>query len=290
MKIIGTGLSGMLGSRVVELLVPRFTFENLSLETGIDITNRLQLEKHITGSPAPWVFHFAAKTDVDGAETEMSQGERSSTWIVNVLATQHIVDICKKTGKRLLYISTDYVFDGTKNEYNEQDTLSPLGWYAKTKAEGESRVAVMGDHALIVRTANPYRAGGTGKKDFVHKILKRLEGGQEVIAPQDQQFVPTFVDDIASAIDLLVSTNHSGIYHVVGNSVESPYGCAQAIARVHGLSKELVKPTSFQEYFEGRAPRPYRAILKHDKIDALGVGLHTFIEGIKLMKRQEMNL
>ena len=288
MKVIGTGLSGMLGTRVVELLSPAFAFENLSLEIGIDITDPVQLEKHIITSDAPWVFHFAAKTDVDGSEGETSMGEKSPAWIVNVGATEHLAAICQKTHKRLLYISTDYVFDGKKDVYTEKDAPTPLGWYAKTKAEGEKRVMVLGGDALIVRTANPYGVGVTGKKDFVHKILERLQSGQEVVAPEDQQFVPTFVDDIAKAIEALVGSDCFGIYHVVGGSIETPYSCAQTIAELYGLPKTFVKPTTFEEFFKGRAPRPYRAILKHDKIDNLGVMMHTFSEGLKLMKKQEL--
>lgn len=287
MNIIGTGLSGMLGSRVVSLLTPRFSFENLSLEVGIDITDPVQLEKYITASDAQWVFHFAAKTDVDGSEAEVTLGQKSPAWIINVSATEHLVAICQKTHKRLLYISTDYVFDGKKEVYMEDDAPNPIGWYAKTKSEGEKRVLALGDGALIVRTANPYGAGATGKKDFVHKILERLRSRLEVVAPEDQQLVPTFVDDIANAIGVLVSGDHRGIYHVVGGSIENPYVAAQTIAETFGLSKSLVKSTTFEKYFKGRAPRPYCAILKHDKIDALGVVMHTFSEGLKLMKKQE---
>lgn len=288
MKVIGTGLSGMLGSRVVSFLAPRFSFENLSLEVGIDITDPIQLDKHVTASDAQWVFHFAAKTDVDGSEAEAGLGEKSPAWIINVTATEHLVAICQKTHKRLLYISTDYVFDGKKDVYTEADALNPLGWYAKTKAEGENRVMSLGQSALIVRTANPYGAGATGKKDFVHKILERLGSGLEVVAPADQQLVPTFVDDIAGAIELLVGGNHSGIYHIVGGSVENPYKAAQIIADTFGLPKTLVKATTFEKYFQGRAPRPYCAILKHDKIDKLGAVMHTFAEGLELMKAQEL--
>jgi len=95
MNIIGTGLSGLVGSRVVELLGSRHTFEDLSLDTGVDITNPSTVEERIKKSDAQWVFHFAAKTDVDGAEKERSLGENSPTWIVNVTATENIVSICR---------------------------------------------------------------------------------------------------------------------------------------------------------------------------------------------------
>ena len=103
MKILGTGLSGLVGSRVTQLLSPDFTFENLSLETGVDITDQKSVTKRLEQSGAPWVFHMAAYTDVQGAEKE-----KDIAWKVNVLATSHIANTCNKLNKRLLYIDTDY--------------------------------------------------------------------------------------------------------------------------------------------------------------------------------------
>jgi dTDP-4-dehydrorhamnose reductase len=116
MNILGTGLSGLIGTRICQLL-PAYEFQNLSLETGVDITDPKTVEAYFSKSDAPWVFHFAAKTDVDGAEKERHLGVKSSSYIVNVLATGHIVEACRKTGKRLLYVSTDFVFDGIKPNY-----------------------------------------------------------------------------------------------------------------------------------------------------------------------------
>ena len=280
MNIIGTGLSGLVGSRVVELLFPRHSFTDLSLDTGIDITNKSTVEEHIKKSDAPWVFHFAAKTDVDGAESEAALGEKSPTWIVNVTATERIVSVCKTMGKRLLYISTDYVFDGTKDTYSEEDLPNPQGWYAKTKHEAEKRV---GEDGIIVRIANPYRKIAD-KPDFVKKIIGRLSGEESIQAPTDQLFVPTFIDDIAFAIEKLIERNASGIYHVVGTQALSPYEAAKKIAAAYDLDASLVEKTSFEEYFRGRAPRPKRAVLKSDKIGKFGVQMHSFDEGLEKIK------
>lgn len=283
MNIIGTGLSGLVGSRIVELLSPRFLFEDLSLDTGLDITNEKAVRERIGQSRAPWVFHFAAKTDVDGAQKERALGTKSSTWIVNVIATQHVVSVCRETGKRLLYISTDFVFDGTSLEYREDAMPNPQGWYAVTKYEGEKRVAALGEKSLIIRIANPYRKGGS-KLDFARKIIDMLTRGQSVAAPIDQLFVPTLIDDIGAAIEVLINNNASGIYHVVGSQGLSPYDAAKKIAASYDLDASLVRETSFEEYFRGRAPRPKRAVLKSDKIDKLGIKMHSFDEGLKLIR------
>ena len=287
MKIIGTGLSGLVGSRVVELLSPLFSFEDLSLDTGVDITKEAVVVSRIRASEASWVFHFAAKTDVDEAENEREQGVQGSSWIVNVRATEHVVDACKRSGKRLLYISTDYVFDGTKDVYTEEDIPNPQGWYAVTKYEGEKRVATLVDHSVIIRIANPYRARFAAKPDFVAKIREKLEHGEQISSPSDQIFVPTFIDDIVHAIRILIEKNVSGIYHVVGSDALSPFEAAKAVARSYGFDESLVTPTTFVSYFAGRAPRPFRAHLKNDKITKFGVRMATFEEGLKEIKKQQ---
>lgn len=285
--IVGTGLSGLVGSRVVELLSSEFTFENLSLETGVDITDYASVARQIETSDAPWVFHLAAYTDVQGAEKERSLGEESTAWKVNVLATENIVSLCRKTAKRLLYFDTDYAFDGKKEFYTEEDTPHPLGWYAVTKYEGAKRALSLGDNGLVVRIANPYRAHPVGKKDFIHKILERLKSGQPVVGATDQAFVPTFIDDIAYALQKLVTLSASGIYHVVGSTALSPYKAALRIAEEFGCDRSLVEKTTFTEFFANRAPIPQHAYLKNDKIQKLGVKMLTFEEGLQEVKRQE---
>ncbi len=284
MKILGTGLSGLIGTRIVELLSPSFQFEKLSLDTGIDITKKELVDAYIDKSDAPWVFHFAARTDVDGAEKEKSLKEKSPTWIVNVAGTEYIAEACARTRKHLLYVSTDFVFDGTQDEYLETDTPNPQGWYATTKYEGEKLTAVLGDHGLIIRIANPFRTDKFTKPDFVHKIIERLKNNQEVVAAKDQIFVPTFIDDIARAIKKLVEINAHGIYHVVGSQALSPFDAVQRIAKAFDFDSSLVKSTTFAQFFADRAPRPFHAYLKNDKITKLGVVMHSFDEVLPRVK------
>jgi dTDP-4-dehydrorhamnose reductase len=294
MNIAGTGLSGLVGSRIVDILSKKYSFENWSLETGVDITDKQSLENCINASSASWIFHFAAYTDVQGAEVQKSQGLESIAWKVNVRATEHIVELCQKSGKHVLYIDTDYAFDGNKKSYSEEDTPNPQGWYAQTKTEGAKRVVALGTKGLIIRISNPYRASPVGqatqpgKTDFVHKMLARLQGNQKIIAPSDQLFVPTFIDDIAQAIDKLVSIEANGIYHVVGSQAVSPYETGKIIARTYGLDEALVAPTTFAQYFKDRAPAPQYAVLKNDKIHRLGISMHTFESGMQQVKKQEL--
>ncbi len=287
MNILGTGLSGLVGSRVVELLSPSFVFTNLSLDTGVDITNHEAVRDAIAKSDAPWVFHMAAYTDVQTAEKERGLGEESMAWKVNVVATENIMSAAQATHKKLLYIDTDYAFDGKKSSYTEEDIPTPLGWYGMTKSEGAKRVLSMGEDGLIVRIANPYRAHPVGKMDFVHKMLERLTKNVGISAPTDQLFVPTFIDDIAHALEVLVQKNASGIYHVVGSTALSPYEAALSIAKEFGCDTAQITQTTFATYFEGRAPTPQYAALSVEKLKALGVEMHTFAQGLEIIHTQE---
>ena len=287
MDILGTGLSGLVGSRVMKLLSPSYTFTDLSHDTGINIMDHAVLAEKINSSKAPWVFHFAAYTNVAEAENQKDQGKDSIAYKLNVDATKDIVDLCQKTGKRLLYISTDYIFDGTHQEYSETDEGNPISFYGKTKYEGELAVRTMGDRSLVLRIATPYRAFPVGKIDFMHKILSLLKDGRSVTSPSDQWFSPTFIDDMAGVIDALVQKNYSGVVHVPARLPLTSFEAASSIARAYSLSPSLVTPCTYDAYYENRAKAPKQARLRHDTIDQLGLAIHSFDEGIASILREE---
>lgn len=288
MNIIGTGLTGLVGSRIVELLSPRYTFTNMSLDTGVDITDREAVWSRIESDTASThVLHLAAYTNVQQAELDKPLGAESPAWKVNVEATQTIVDVCRKTGKKMIYIDTDYAFDGTKKTYTEEDIPHPLSWYAATKSEGAARVLTLGTDGIVVRISNPYRAHPVGKTDFVHKMLERLNQGLPIAAPTDQLFVPTFIDDLASVIDLLMTKNASGIYHAVGSTPISPFEAATIIAHAYKKDTSAIHETTFQEYFKNRAPTPQYAVLLDTKLKQYGITMHGFADGIRAVVDQE---
>jgi dTDP-4-dehydrorhamnose reductase len=141
MKILGTGLTGLVGSRVVELLKDKYEFENLSRSSGVDITDKNQVLEKIKGSNAQVVLHLAAKTNVDGCELDKPLKEKGEAWKINVEGVRNVAEACSQTNKKLIYISTDFVFDGTKDAYSEEDIANPVNWYAQTKYE-EKRLLI----------------------------------------------------------------------------------------------------------------------------------------------------
>lgn len=287
-KIIGTGLSGLVGSRVAELLSSSYEFEDISRKTGTDITDADAVLSRLQKSDAPVVIHMAAFTNVDGAEEQKDLAERSDPWKMNVLGTENVIKAAESTGKKLIYISTDFVFDGEHTPpggYTEEDTPHPVNWYAQTKYEGEKRVQSAQVPWMIVRIAYPYRAQFE-KNDFVRAMKNRLAQGLEIKAITDHKYCPTFIDDIAGALDVLIQQSATGIYHVTGNESLSPYDAAMAIAETFGLDTNLIGTATREEYFAGKAQRPFDLSMNNGKIKQLGVKLHGFQEGLQLIKEQ----
>jgi dTDP-4-dehydrorhamnose reductase len=287
MKILGTGLNGLVGTRIVELLKDKYEFENISRNDGIDITNQDQIIAAVTASDAPIVLHLAAKTNVDGCELDKEFRENGEAWKINVLGTQNIIQACKKTGKKLIYFSTDFVFDGVRGDYVEEDTPHPINWYAMTKYKGEEAVKNANIPFVIARLAYPYGKLNEKKKDFIQAILAQLRQGNPVASITDHFFVPTLIDDVASALDRLILSNADGIYHLVGSQALSPYEASLMVARVFNCDESLVKRTTREEYFKKRALRPYDLSLKNDKIQQLGVLMKSFEDGLQIIKKQD---
>lgn len=288
--ILGTGLNGLIGSRVVELLQDKYEFENLSRSTGVDITNQEQVAKKITESKAPIVLHIAAKTDVDGCEKDKEAGKEGEAWKVNVEATRYIAEAAKQSGKKLIYMSTDFIFDGEntpENGYTEEEDPYPVNWYAETKYRGEEAVQESGVANIIVRIDYPYRVSFDQKKDWVRAIIARLASGQKVMGVVDNIMTPTFIDDIAVALDVLIKKDVTGIYHVVGSDSMSPYDAAMMIAQELGFDEQLVEKTTRFDFFKDRAERPFNLTTNNAKIEALGVKMKTFQQGLREFKKQK---
>lgn len=298
MKILVTGLSGLVGSRFAELLKDSYEFEGITRESGVDITDEASINQKILSSDARIVLHLAAKTDVDGCENDKEIDEKfldqkdfenqewinkKTAWVINVLGTKYIIEACKKTNKKIIYISTDFVFDGNKSQdkgYIEEDIPSPINWYGNTKYEAEKLVQNSGLEWAIVRTAYPYRASFDKKNDFLRVILQRFKNNQNLNMITDHIMTPTFIDDFVYATDSLIRTNSSGIFNVVGDQFISPYECAVLIADKFNFDKGLITQTTRKEYFKDKAQRPFFLGLKNDKIKKMGIKMKTFEEGL----------
>lgn len=288
MTITGTGLSGLVGSRVVELLQDKYEFDDISRKTGTDITDKQALLDRLESSASPVVLHFAAYTDVETAEKEKSLGVASQAWKINVVGTKNIVEACEATGKKLIALSTDMVFPGDKalpGKYSEEETRGPTNWYAQTKYEAEKVIENATSPWVILRIAYPYRAAFM-KNDSVRIFLSKLRNNEPIRAVTDHHFTPTFIDDLAGVLDYFIEHETTGVFHVGGQIAVSPWEIAQKVAQLFGLDRSLISETTREEFFAGRAKRPFNLSLNNAKIEQLGLHISSLDKGLDEIRRQ----
>lgn len=307
-KILGTGLSGLVGSRITELLKDDYEFENISLSEGTDITDKSSINRKFENSEAKIALHLAAKANVDDCEKDKEQDieilgykdieeqeerwkEKKTAWGINVNGTKNVIEACKKTGKKMIYVSTDFVFDGenTPTEgYIEENQPNPINWYGKTKLEGEKLVKNSNLPWMITRIAYPYRTIFP-KLDLVRALINLFKTNQKLKMIEDHILTPTFIDDIAYAFNALIKMNSTGIFHVVGSQFLTPYEIALTVSRSFNFDQSLIIKTTREEYFKERAKRPFDLSIKNDKIQKLGIRMKTFEEGLREVKQQIYN-
>ena len=283
-EILGTGLDGFVGSRVVELN-PQYEFINL-IYPQADITKIETLETFFQNSTADTLIHFAAFTDTKAA-WEQKFDTNSPCFKVNVEGTKNVAQLCKKYNKHLIHISTDYVFNGQKNvPYNENDLPNAMEWYGQTKAMAEKIALDAG--ATVVRISFPYRKEFPLKVDFIRGYINKLQSSEPLNLFTDQTITPTFIDDIAHGLDIIIQQKPAGIFHLVGSSSHSPYEIAQEVARIFNLDSSLIHPSSLEKYLiDNPTARPFgkNQSLSNQKIkDELGISMRTLTNGLEAIK------
>jgi len=291
-KIIGTGLSGLVGSRIVELLKDKFEFVDFSLDSGVNVLDQQSLtDAFEKNKDAVAVLHMAAFTDTNAAWEQ--KGDKSGIcYQLNVEGTQNILNLAQKYNQYLIYISTDFVFDGTKTTpYLETDTPNPIEWYGETKYLGEKVITDSGyTNYNISRITYPYRAKFEPKVDIIRKVLTKLQNNEPVKMFSDQICTYTFIDDIAESLGYFLENKTTGIYHLVGSSSHSPYEMCLEIAKAFNLNKDLISASSLEEYIKSQpaGSRPWQKTLitSNEKVKFLGLNFKTLSEGLEEIKKQ----
>lgn len=273
LRVALTGPTGLVGSRIIELLHNDFTFIPLSHD-AVDITNKESVHTILKDLDFDLMLHLAAYTQVDKAEEEQEKAR-----LINIEGTRNLFDFCISKGKKFIYISTDFVFDGEHPPYFEDSIPNPLGVYAKTKYEGE---CIVKDKAMIIRFSYPYRTAYDKKKDFVRSLKSLLESHTPLTMVQDTLVTPTFIDDIAEALRHLFVNFTPEIFHIIGASSISPYDAAMMIAHQFRLNSSLITPITLDKYSKGKAPRPRYSVTKSKKNTFYT--MKSFEEGLKLIE------
>lgn len=254
--LLGTGLTGLVGSKFVELFSDSYECLNLDLTTGVDITDANTVHKAIANHSADVVVHFAAFTDVSRAHQE--KGDKSGiVYKVNVDGTKNIAEAAKERGKHLIHISTAYVFDGEKEGmYTEDDAMHPIEWYGQTKAWAEDVVQESGVSHTILRIDQPYRQDEFAKLDILHRIKKGLETGTLPPMFTNHTFTATKIEEFAKTLHFMIQHKLPGIFHATTDPVTSDYEFALNVQKQFGLPGEIRKG-DLLEYLK-TVDRPYQ--------------------------------
>ena len=261
MKILVTGAKGMLGQELCPMLEDeRYEVVETDIDT-LDITNFDAVSSMLIEERPDYVIHCAAYTDVDGAEQELVTATR-----INVKGTENVAKACGEQKVTLIYISTDYVFDGTKKEaYLPQDEPGPINNYGLTKLKGEEAVKTFCKKHFIVRASWLYGHHGKNFVETMISLAEKAEAGAELKVVDDQIGCPTWTFELASGIlELIEQDPEYGIYHVCGGGETSWYGFAKEIFNQMGLKVNLV-PCKTEE-FPRPAMRPQHSAMANDGI------------------------
>lgn len=264
MRIVVTGSGGMLGQDLATCLELNHRVVRL-YHADADITNPKQIRDVFRNAKPELVIHAAAITAVDDCELKPDLARA-----VNAEGTRNVAQACKDCGARLIYISTDYVFDGNKAEpYEETDEPNPLNVYGQSKLQGEKYVLELLQKAWIVRVAWLYGPMG---KNFVHAILQQALEGNPIRVVNDQWGSPTYTMDVAESLKQLIANAPPGIYHMTNQGHCSWHEFAQEILRQSQLSRIQVDPISTTGLHR-KARRPINSRLANLNLVDAGIGL-----------------
>ena len=269
MKLLVTGASGLLGTRICQQAAkqnyqvysahsqhaPRF-----GTPIKLDITDGTALKQIFDKTKPDVIVHSAALTDVDKCEKE-----KDLAWKINVESTSNIAQLCHKHNCFLVYVSTDYVFNGEKGNYKETDPTAPINNYGLTKLKGEEEIKQSRAEYCIARPSVIYGSiPAAGKVNFALWLIEKLAKKEETKTVTDQWNSPTLNTNLAEMILEIVEKRITGTFHLAGATRLSRYEFAQNIAETFNLDKNLLRPTT-SEKMPWIAKRPRDTSLNVEK-------------------------
>ncbi len=252
MRVLITGANGLLGSKISEIYDRRghvvyAGFTSVPPAIGkpvqMDITDKVMVREGFEDCSPDIVYHCAAATNVDACEADPQLAKE-----VNVEGTSYVVHEAKRVGCQVIFISTDYVFDGQQGHYREDDPPNPINVYGRTKLEAERIVLASGRPSVIARTSVIFGATpSSGKQNFALWVLENLRRGKRIQALTDRYACPTYNQNLAEMLIETAERGFAGICHLCGATRASRYEFAVAIAETFGLDKSMVVPAASSE-------------------------------------------
>jgi dTDP-4-dehydrorhamnose reductase len=267
--ILVTGVTGQVGSECAKILGAEAIAPT---ESELDLTNKAAVEAFFAShSGIDGVIHCAAYTAVDKAEDEPEKCRA-----VNVAATAILAEAAAKIGAKMLYVSSDYVFDGTKTTpYETHDMPNPLSVYGKTKLDGEIAVRAAIDRFFIVRTQWVYGNGN----NFVKTMCRLMKERDTINVVSDQYGCPTYAGDLAELLCEMIRSDKYGIYNASGGGQCSWYEFACEIKRLSGFDCEVLPVTTAD--YPTKAKRPQFSVLSKKSLE---------VNGFKPLEKWEISL
>ena len=263
MKIMILGANGFTGRRILKRLFPHHQVMACSLHPDIlpeegytfqtlDILDFSTTTSLLNEFRPDVIINASALSAVDYCEQHPEEA-----YAMNVSTVKHLAEYSQTNDCRLIHLSTDFVFDGKASEaYTETDIPNPVNYYGKTKRWGEEAIEQTCSNYAIVRVEVVYGKPFPGQHgNIVHLVKNRLENGQSIRVVSDQFRSPTWVEDIACAIESLLSNKYQGIYHICGGETLSVADIAYRVAQYFGLDASLIQPVTTEEMNEV-TPRP----------------------------------
>lgn len=285
MKAVIIGASGLVGSHLLRSCKERGwevvgTYHNF-VQPGLvflELQDVDAVKSLLSASQPEVVFLPAYLSNVDYCEVHPDE-----TYQINVVGSLNVANAAKEIGAKLVFYSSDYVFDGENGAYTEQDTTNPICVYGQQKLEIEQKIAWLSDNHLILRITVVYGWESQGK-NFISRLIKTLQSNQTIKVPQDQIGSPTLVNDIAEASCRLIETNATGLFHVAGIDLVNRYQFALEAAKIFGLSSENIIPVITSD-FRQAACRPLKAGMKCDRLSqSINWRLRGISEGLSFLK------
>ncbi|MCV9388625.1 SDR family oxidoreductase [Reichenbachiella ulvae] len=296
MKILITGANGLLGQKLVQLLLKKgeqivatsHGESRLDYLTGdftyaqMDICNRQQVLDVVTQHQPDVVVNTAAMTNVDQCETEQEACRQ-----LNVEAVKYLVEACKATDAFLVHLSTDFIFDGEAGPYKETDMANPVSFYGQSKLDAERVVQSSDINWSILRTVLVYGiTPGMSRSNIILWVKKSLEEGKELKIVDDQWRTPTLAEDLAMGCYLSAVHQKKGIFNISGKDLLTPYDMAMKTCDFFNLDKSLITKVDGST-FSQTAKRPPKTGFILDKARTeLGYEPVSFEEGIKILDQQ----
>lgn len=296
MKILITGANGLLGQKLVALLVQQPNVQVIATGKGsnriplkegysyhaLDITDNVSVQ-HVFDSMQPDVLiHAAAMTNVDACELQ-----QEACWLQNVEATRFLVSACKRVGTYMVHVSTDFIFDGTEGPLTEEAIPNPVNYYGESKWEAEKIVQTMGTNWSIARTVLVYGVvSDMSRTNIVLWAKDNLEQGKAIKVVDDQWRTPTLAEDLAMGCWLIAKHKAEGIYNISGEEMISPYDLAQKVGAVWGISTSSMQRADSSTFTQPAKRPPKTGFIITKAKEKLGFSPHSLQKGLELVKKQ----